>query len=131
MPAISHRRANRPESHFLISMQIGRVIGDLSATQKHASHEGKTILLVQPLGLDGCAVGNPVAAMDDVKAGVGDNVLLVYDGFAAFQTVGLKQAPIDTAVIGIIDRVELSRRFRPGLRGFRPSATRGCVEAAA
>lgn len=88
-------------------MQIGRVIGDLSATQKHASHEGKTILLVQPLGLDGSAVGNPVAAVDGVKAGVGDRVLLVYDGFAAFTTVGLKPAPIDTAVIGIIDRVDL------------------------
>lgn len=88
-------------------MQIGRVIGDLSATQKHASHEGKTILLVQPLGLDGNAAGNPVAAVDGVKAGVGDKVLLVYDGYAAFTTVGLKQAPLDTAVIGIVDRVEL------------------------
>jgi len=88
-------------------MQIGRVIGDISATQKHPSHEGKTILLVQPLGLDGSATGNPVAAVDGVKAGVGDKVLLVYDGFAAFTTVGLKPSPIDTAVIGIIDRVEL------------------------
>jgi ethanolamine utilization protein EutN len=88
-------------------MLIGRVIGDLSATQKHASHEGKTILLVQPLGLDGRAVGNPVAAVDSVKAGVGDRVLLVQDGFAAFTSVGLRQAPLDTAVIGVIERVEL------------------------
>jgi microcompartment protein CcmK/EutM len=88
-------------------MQIGLVIGDLSATQKHASHEGKTMLLVQPLGLDGSALGNPVVAVDGVKAGVGDRVLLVYDGFAAFTAAGLKQAPLDTAVIGVIDRVEL------------------------
>jgi ethanolamine utilization protein EutN len=88
-------------------MQIGRVIGDLSATRKHASHEGKTMLLVQPLGLDGSAVGNPVVAVDGVKAGVGDRVLLVYDGFAAFTAAGLKPAPLDTAVIGVIDRVEL------------------------
>jgi microcompartment protein CcmK/EutM len=88
-------------------MQIGRVIGDLSATQKHASHEGKTILLVQPLGLDGSAVGNPLVAVDGAKAGIGDRVLLVQDGFAAFTTVGLKQAPLDTAVIGVLDRVEL------------------------
>ena len=88
-------------------MQIGRVIGDLSATQKHVSHEGKTMLLVQPLGLDGSPAGNPVVAVDGVKAGVGDRVLLVYDGFAAITAAGLKQAPLDTAVIGVIDRVEL------------------------
>jgi len=88
-------------------MQIGRIIGDLSATQKHASHEGQTILLVQPLNLDGSAMGNPVAAVDGVKAGVGDCVLLVQDGFAAFTTAGLKQAPLDAAVIGVIDRVDL------------------------
>jgi ethanolamine utilization protein EutN len=88
-------------------MQIGRVIGDLSATRKHASHEGKTMLLVQPLGLDGSAVGNPVVAVDGVKAGVGDRVLLVHDGFAAFTAAGLKQAPLDIAVIGVIDRIEL------------------------
>jgi ethanolamine utilization protein EutN len=88
-------------------MQIGRVIGDLSATQKHVSHEGKTMLLVQPLGLDGSPAGNPVVAVDGVKAGVGDRVLLVYDGFAAFTAAGLTQAPLDTAVIGVIDRVEL------------------------
>ena len=88
-------------------MQIGRVIGDLSATQKHASHEGKTLLLVQPLGLDGNATGNPVVAVDGVKAGVGDRVLLVYDRFAASTAAGLKQAPLDAAVIGVIDRVDL------------------------
>lgn len=102
-------------------MQIGRVIGDLSATQKHASHTGKTILLVQPLGLDGSAAGNPVAAVDGVKAGVGDRVLLVNDGFAAFTIVGLKQAPLDSAVIGIIDRVELFSEDSAPVGGVAPA----------
>jgi ethanolamine utilization protein EutN len=89
-------------------MQIGRVVGDLSATQKHASHQGRTILLVQPLDLDGSYRGNPVVALDSVNAGVGDRVLLVQDGYAASTALGLKLAPIDAAVIGIVDRVELA-----------------------
>jgi ethanolamine utilization protein EutN len=88
-------------------MQIGRVVGDLSATQKHASHQGRTILLVQPLDLDGSDRGNPVVALDSVHAGVGDRVLLVQDGYAAATALGLKLAPIDAAVVGIIDRVEM------------------------
>jgi ethanolamine utilization protein EutN len=88
-------------------MQIARVVGDLTATQKHESHQGKTLLLVQPLQLDGSDRGAPVVAVDSVGAGVGDRVLLVQDGFAAFTSVGLKQAPLDSAVIGIVDQVEL------------------------
>ena len=88
-------------------MLIARVIGDITATQKHPSHEGKKILLVQPLDLDGSNRGNPVVAVDSVSAGIGDRVLLVQDGFAAFTSLGLKLAPIDSAVIGIIDHVQL------------------------
>ncbi|WP_321472410.1 EutN/CcmL family microcompartment protein [uncultured Paludibaculum sp.] len=88
-------------------MLIGQVIGDITATQKHASHEGKKILLVQPLDLDGSYRGNPIVAVDSVTAGIGDRVLIVQDGFAAFTSVGLKIAPIDTAVIGIIDHIQL------------------------
>ena len=88
-------------------MLIGRIAGDLTATQKHPSQEGCKILLVQPLDLAGNDQGNPVVAVDSVNAGVGDRVLLVQDGYAAFTSIGLKQGPIDAAVIGIIDHVEL------------------------
>lgn len=88
-------------------MQIGHVVGDVTATEKHSTHEGKKLLLVQPLQLDGSARGAPVIAVDSVGAGIGDRVLLVQDGFAAFTSVGLKQAPLDTAILGIIDQVEL------------------------
>ncbi|MBI5280869.1 MAG: EutN/CcmL family microcompartment protein [Candidatus Solibacter usitatus] len=92
-------------------MQIARVVGDITATQKHLTHEGRKILLVQPLDLDGTDRGNPVVALDSVQAGIGDRVLLVQDGFAAFTAVGHKQAPIDAAVIGVIDHVELLSDF--------------------
>ena len=96
-------------------MLIARVIGDLTATQKHPSHEGQKILLVQPLELDGRPRGNPVVALDSVGAGVGDRVLLVQDGFAAMSAIGRPQSPIDMAVVGVVDLVDLvSGDFAPG-----------------
>lgn len=88
-------------------MLIARVAGDLTATQKHASHQGRKILLVQPLNLDGTNRGNALVALDAVGAGVGDRVLIVTDGFAAMTAVGRPASPIDMAVIAFIDRIEL------------------------
>src|SRR2546423_4901603 len=81
-------------------MLIARVIGELVATQKHASHEGRKLLLVQPLNLDGSDRGDAVIALDSVDAGAGDRVLLVTEGFSAMTSVGRPQSPIDMAVGG-------------------------------
>lgn len=88
-------------------MLIGRVIGDVVATQKSASHEGRKILLVQPLNLDGSDRGEPVLALDAVDSGVGDRVLLATEGFSAMTAVGRPNSPIDMAVVGVIDSVDL------------------------
>lgn len=88
-------------------MLIGRVIGDVVATQKAPSHGGRKILVVQPLQLDGTDRGEAVLALDAVDAGVGDRVLLATEGFSAMTAVGRPNSPIDAAVIGIIDAIEL------------------------
>jgi ethanolamine utilization protein EutN len=88
-------------------MLIARVIGDLVATQKDPSHEGLKLLLVQVLNLDGTDRGDAVIAMDAVDAGVGDKVLLTTEGFSAMTSVGRPNSPIDMAVIGFIDHIEL------------------------
>ena len=88
-------------------MLIARVIGDLVATQKHASHHSHKILLVQPLNLDGTDRGDAVVALDAVDAGIGDRVLLVTEGFSAMTAVGRPESPIDMAVIGVIDSLDL------------------------
>ncbi|HXZ11531.1 MAG TPA: EutN/CcmL family microcompartment protein [Candidatus Sulfotelmatobacter sp.] len=88
-------------------MLIGRVIGDVVATQKAPSHEGRKILVIQPLNLDGSDRGEPVLALDAVDAGVGERVLLASEGYSAMTAVGRPNSPIDMAVIGIIDAVEL------------------------
>ena len=105
-------------SHFSTSilhypgMLIGRVIGDVVATQKVASHVGRKILVVQPLHLDGSDRGDPVLALDAVDAGVGERVLLTTDGFSAMTAVGRPNSPIDSAVIGVIDSVDLHGESR-------------------
>lgn len=88
-------------------MLIARVIGELVSTHKHASHVGCKALMVQPLELDGSNRGDPVIAMDAVDAGVGDQVLLVTEGFSAMTSVGRPESPIDMAVVGVIDRLHL------------------------
>jgi len=89
-------------------MLIARVVGDLTATRKHPSHEGCKILVVQPLNLDGANRGDALVALDAVDAGVGDLVLVATDGFAAMTAVGRPPgSPIDMAVIAFIDHIEL------------------------
>src|SRR3954449_11421604 len=94
-------------------MLIARVVGELVATQKHPSHEGCKLLLVQPLNLDGSSRGDAVVAVDAVDAGVGDRVLLVTEGFSAMTSVGRPQSPIDMAVVGFIDHIELDANALP------------------
>lgn len=88
-------------------MIIGRVVGNVVASQKEASHEGKKILLVQPLDLSGEPMGDAFVALDAVDAGIGDRVLAVQEGFSAMTSVGHIESPIDAAIIGVIDLVEI------------------------
>ena len=89
-------------------MIIARVVGNVVASQKQESHEGKKILLLQPLDLEGQPMGDIVVALDAVDAGVGDRVLAVQEGFSAMTAVGHTESPIDAAVVGVIDLVELA-----------------------
>jgi microcompartment protein CcmK/EutM len=93
-------------------MLIARVIGELISTHKHESHVGRKALIVQPLDLDGSQRGDAVIAFDAVDAGVGDRVLLVTEGFSAMTSVGRPQSPIDMAVVGVIDSIELDSLVR-------------------
>jgi ethanolamine utilization protein EutN len=87
---------------------IARVVGHVIATQKHRDHEGKKILLLQPLDLQDQPAGDVIVALDAVDAGVGDRVLAVQEGFSAMTSVGHTESPIDAAVVGVVDMVELS-----------------------
>ena len=87
-------------------MQIARVVGTVVATRKHRKFEGAKLLLVQPLNLDDTPRGVALLAVDSVGAGVREKVLVVLEGRAAGEALNRKAAPVDAAVVGIIDHVE-------------------------
>jgi ethanolamine utilization protein EutN len=99
-----YRASRRPETTL---MQIGRVVGTLVATQKHHRLGGAKLLLVQPLTLEGGARGVPLLAVDSVGAGVGERVLVVLEGRAAGEALGRRAAPVDAAIVGIVDQISL------------------------
>ncbi len=87
-------------------MQLARVIGTVVSTQKHAKFEGAKLLLVQPLNIDDTPRGPALLAVDGVGAGVREKVLIVLEGRAAGEALGKKGAPVDAAIVGIVDAVE-------------------------
>jgi ethanolamine utilization protein EutN len=88
-------------------MQIARVVGTVVATQKHRKFEGAKLLLVQPVTLDDQPKGPVLLAVDAVGAGVHERVLVVIEGRAAGEALGKKAAPVDAAIVGIIDSVDV------------------------
>jgi ethanolamine utilization protein EutN len=92
-------------------MQIARVVGTVVSTQKHRKFEGAKLLLVQPLNLDDTARGTALLAVDGVGAGVHEKVLIVLEGRAAGEALGKKGAPVDAAVVGIVDEVDIDGDF--------------------
>jgi len=87
-------------------MRLGRVIGNVVATRKNDKLEGAKLLLVQPVTATDEPIGSVVIAVDAAQAGVGDRVLLVVEGRAAISALRRPGAPVDAAVLGVVDQVE-------------------------
>jgi len=88
-------------------MLIARVVGTVVSSHKHRTFEGAKLLLVQPLTLDDKPRGTTLLAVDSVGAGVHEKVLVVIEGRAAAEAVGRKGTPVDAAIVGIVDSVDL------------------------
>jgi len=87
-------------------MQIARVVGNLVATHKLGKLEGAKLMLVQPLNADDTPRGTALLAVDSVGAGISEKVLVVLEGRAAGEALGKVGAPVDAAIVGIIDRID-------------------------
>ncbi len=87
-------------------MHLARVIGTVVATRKDRTLVGATLLLVQPLIGDGTPRGSPLLVVDAAGAGVGETVLVVLEGRAAGTALRKAMAPVDAAIVGIVDRVD-------------------------
>jgi microcompartment protein CcmK/EutM len=88
-------------------MQIARVVGTVVSSHKHRKFDGAKLMLVQPVDLDGQPHGTMLLAVDSVGAGVHEQVLVVLEGRAAGEALGRKGAPVDAAIIGIIDSMDV------------------------
>ena len=87
-------------------MLLARIVGTVVATRKDERLVSSKLLVVRPIDPSGKPEGNYLVAVDTVNAGVGETVLIV-SGSSARMASGLKDSPVDAAIIGVVDQVEV------------------------
>lgn len=88
-------------------MILARVVGNVVATQKNERYASARVMMCQPVTPQGEEWGATILALDSVDAGVGDTVLVVQEGWgASTAATGEPGAAIDSAIIGVVDRID-------------------------
>ncbi len=90
-------------------MELGRVVGQVVATQKDEKLKGRKLLVVELLDEHLKPQGSHVVAVDSVSAGQSEVVIIVR-GSSARQTTGLEKVPTDTSIIAIVDALEIGKK---------------------
>ena len=88
-------------------MLLAKVVGTVVATRKDPRLVSNKLMLVRGVDPRGKVEGNYLVAVDTVDAGVGETVLIV-SGSSARMASGLKDCPVDAAIVGIIDAIEVN-----------------------
>ncbi len=88
-------------------MLFGRVKGTAICTIKYTGTEGLKLLVVQPLNKKLEPIGALQVAADVVQAGVGDLCVMVRSREAALAMPDIKFVPIDLALVGLVDELEV------------------------
>jgi len=100
-------------------MYIGKVIGTVVATIKISHLEGRKLLLVDQVDLQGQETGYYDIAVDVVQAGPGDTVLVIDEGNGARQVLGLDPGAVRAVIVGVVDEVAVFKRRSRKDREFR------------
>jgi microcompartment protein CcmK/EutM len=87
---------------------IAKVIGTVVSTIKHPAYHGYKLQLVQPMHPANESPEEAFLALDNAHAGIGDTVLVMREGNGARQITQIKDAPIISMIVGILDSVELT-----------------------
>ena len=90
-------------------MILARVVGTVVATRKDPRLEGKKLLIIKPVSPDGKEEAGYIVAVDTVGAGTRELVLSV-SGSSARMADGCKDRPVDNAIVGIVDDVDMPPR---------------------
>ena len=88
-------------------MILAKVVGTVVETRKDERLVSSKLLVSQPIDPDGAPRGHHLVAIDTVDAGAGETVLII-TGSSARMARGLRDAPVDAAIVGIVDSVELT-----------------------
>ena len=88
-------------------MILAKVVGTVVATRKDDRLVSSKLLVVRPIDPRGKLEGNHLVAVDTVQAGVGETVLIV-SGSSARMAAGLKDCPVDAAIVGVVDAIEIN-----------------------
>ena len=88
-------------------MRLARVIGTVVATQKYEGLQGIKFLIVQPLSKQQKPVGEPVVAADATAQAGPDELVFIVGSREAAQALPITFVPVDHAIVGIVDDVEL------------------------
>jgi microcompartment protein CcmK/EutM len=89
-------------------MLLAKIVGTVVATRKDERLVSSKLLLARPIDPSGTVEGNYLVAVDTVDAGVGETVLIV-SGSSARMAAGLKDCPVDAAIVGVIDQIEVEK----------------------
>ena len=93
---------------LFINMLLARVIGNVVATQKNQRYEQARIMLCRQITPEGEDTETTMLALDSVDSGEGDIVIVIQEGWSASTaSTGKAGAAIDTAIIGVVDRIDL------------------------
>ena len=87
-------------------MILAKVVGTVVATRKDERLVSSKLLVARPLDPSGKPDGNYLVAIDTVDAGPGETVLIV-SGSSARMAAGLKDSPVDAAIVGIVDTIDI------------------------
>lgn len=96
-------------------MFLGKVVGTVWSTKKSPDLEGVRFLIVHPFDLDKEPNKNVVVVADRLGAGTGETVMCAF-GKAARTAIGNQEMAIEAAVVGIVDRVDLTENLSDELR---------------
>lgn len=87
-------------------MILGRIVGTVVSSRKDPRLDGMKLLIVKPITPEGVDESGYVIAVDTVDSGFRETVLLV-SGSSARMAADCKDRPVDAAIVGVVDTVQL------------------------
>jgi ethanolamine utilization protein EutN len=85
---------------------LAKIVGTVVATRKDPRLVSNKLMVARPVDPRGKAEGAYLVAVDTVDAGIGETVLIV-SGSSARMAAGMKDSPVDAAIVGIVDAVDI------------------------